>query len=154
MATVEAFLDAVDANGFTPAASAPFNDTIAARYDGVRDYIVAHYRLNQRATDPTGYWAEARALSQLSDPLKSLMSAWFTGADMAALIEQMGIGRYYSAISWHCLMAGYGTFPDDARLVPAGPDIERIDMLKIDDFLDRCALNFRPHLTHLPGQPN
>ncbi|WP_426257457.1 tryptophan halogenase family protein [Sphingomonas sp. DC1600-2] len=150
MATVEAFLDAVDANGFTPAASAPFNEAIAARYDGVRDYIVAHYRLNQRGTDPTGYWAEARALAQLSDPLKALMSAWFTGADMAALVEQMGIGRYYNAISWHCLMAGYGTFPDEHRLVPAGPDIERIDLHKIDDFLDRCALNFRPHLTHLP----
>lgn len=150
MATVEAFLDAVDADGFTPAARAPFNHKIAARYDGVRDYIVAHYRLNQRTQDPLGYWAEARAMPHLSDTLKGLMSAWFTGADMAALVEQTGIARYYSAISWHCLMAGYGTFPDDDRLVAPGPDIERIDMARIDDFLDRCALNFRPHLTHLP----
>ena len=150
IATVEAFLDAVDADGFTPAARDPFNTRIAARYDGVRDYIVAHYRLNQRGQDSTGYWAEARSVPHLSDTLKGLMSAWFTGADMAALVEQTGIARYYSAISWHCLMAGYGTFPDDARLTPPGPDVERIDMARIDDFLNRCALNFRSHTTHLP----
>ncbi|MEG3125444.1 tryptophan halogenase family protein [Sphingomonas sp. GB1N7] len=150
IATVEAFLDAVDKDGFTPAARDPFNIRIAERYDGVRDYIVAHYRLNQRHDDPTGYWAEARAVSDLSGTLKGLMSAWFTGADMAAMIDPAGIGRYYSAISWHCLMAGYGTFPDDARLVPAGGDIAPIDVAVIDDFLNRCALNFQPHLTRLP----
>uniref|UniRef100_UPI0035CBEE31 tryptophan halogenase family protein n=1 Tax=uncultured Sphingomonas sp. TaxID=158754 RepID=UPI0035CBEE31 len=149
LATLEAFIGAVDADGFTPAARAPFNARIAERYDGVRDYIVAHYRLNQRSNDPTGYWAEARAVTP-SDTLKALMSAWFTGADLAATIDQAGIGRYYSAISWHCLMAGYGTFPDAARLVPAGPDIDSIDMPRITDFLDRCASNFRPHLDHLP----
>jgi hypothetical protein len=149
IATLEAFLDAVDADGFTEAARAPFNAKVAARYDGVRDYIVAHYRLNQRSDDPTGYWAQARAVMP-SDTLKGLMSAWFTGADLAAAIDQAGIARYYSAISWHCLMAGYGTFPDDARLVPPGPDIDRIDMPKIDDFLQRCARNFRPHRDHLP----
>ncbi|WP_242140145.1 tryptophan halogenase family protein [Sphingomonas sp. TREG-RG-20F-R18-01] len=149
IATVEAFLDAVDADGFTAKARTPFNARIAARYDGVRDYIVAHYRLNQRLSDPHGYWAAARAVEP-SDMLKRIMSAWFTGADLAAEIDALDIGRYYNAISWHCLLAGYGTFPDDARLVPPGAEIERIDMARIDDFLRRCALNFRPHHTHLP----
>lgn len=149
IATVEAFLDAVDAHGFTEAARAPFNARIAARYDGVRDYIVAHYRLNQRHADPHGYWAAARAVEP-SDTLKRVMSAWFTGADLAAEIDQLGIDRYYNAVSWHCLFAGYGTFPEDARLVPPGPDIDRIDMARIDDFLRRCALNFHPHNTRLP----
>ncbi len=149
IATVEAFLDAVDQGGTTPDARAGFNAQIAARYDGVRDYIVAHYRLNQRHDDPVGYWADARAVTP-SDSLKALMSAWFTGADMAATIDQAGLSRYYSAISWHCLMAGYGTFPNDARLVPPGTDIAPIDMPRIDDFLTRCALNFAPHDQRLP----
>ncbi|WP_267396678.1 MULTISPECIES: tryptophan halogenase family protein [unclassified Sphingomonas] len=150
IATVEAFLDAVEARGMTAEARNGFNARIAERYDGVRDYIVAHYRLNQHHDDPTGYWAEARAVSGLSDTLRALISAWFTGADMAAAVEAGGIGRYYSAISWHCLMAGYGTFPDSARLVPPGPDIDRVDMAGIDDFLTRCALNFVAHDRHLP----
>ncbi len=149
IATVEAFLDAVDRGGTMPENRTAFNATIAARYDGVGDYIVAHYRLNQRNDDPVGYWAEARAVTP-SDSLKGLMSAWFTGADMAAAIDQAGLGRYYSAISWHCLMAGYGTFPDAARLVPPGADIDRIDMARIDDFLTRCARNFDAHDRHLP----
>ncbi len=149
IATVEAFLDAVDADGFTAKARTPFNARIAARYDGVRDYIVAHYRLNQRHDDPHGYWAAARAVEP-SDTLKRVMSAWFTGGDLAAEIERLDLGRYYSAISWHCLFAGYGTFPEDARLVAPGPDIDRIDMARIDDFLSRCARNFQPHQTHLP----
>lgn len=150
IATVEAFLDMVDTGGLTPDTRAAFNARTAARYDGVRDYIVAHYRLNQRHDDPTGYWAQARAVDALSDDLKALMSAWFTGADMAALIDARGLGRYYSATSWHCLMAGYGTFPDDARLIPPGPDIAPVDMARIDDFLSRCALNFGAHDALLP----
>ena len=150
IATVEAFLGAVDRDGLTASTRDPFNARIAARYDGVRDYIVAHYRLNQRHDDPTGYWAEARAIQGLSHDLKALMSAWFTGTDMNAVIDDAGIAQYYSAISWHCLMAGYGTFPEDARLVAPGPDIDRIDMARIDDFLSRCALNFPPHTDHLP----
>ncbi|TXC71368.1 tryptophan 7-halogenase [Sphingomonas ginsenosidivorax] len=150
IATVEAFLDMVDASGATPETRTAFNTRIAARYDGVRDYIVAHYRLNQRHDDPTGYWAQARAIDALSDDVKALMSAWFTGADLTAVIDRAGLSRYYSAISWHCLMAGYGTFPDDARLVPPGPDIDPVDMPRIDDFLNRCALNFRPHAPYSP----
>ncbi|MET3826223.1 2-polyprenyl-6-methoxyphenol hydroxylase-like FAD-dependent oxidoreductase [Sphingomonas sp. PvP055] len=149
IATVEAFLDAVDADGFTEAARAPFNARIAARYDGVRDYIVAHYRLNQRHSDPHGYWAAARSVEP-SDMLKRVMSAWFTGADLVAEIDRLDIARYYNAISWHCLLAGYGTFPEDARLVAPGPEIDRIDMDRIDDFLRRCALNFPPHHARLP----
>lgn len=152
IATVEAFCAMIDQGGATPEVRTAFNARIAARYDGVRDYIVAHYRLNQRRDDPTGYWGEARAVDALSDDLKMLMSAWFTGADMVAAIDREGLARCYSAISWHCLMAGYGTFPDDARLVPPGADIDMIDMIDmttIDDFLTRCATNFRSHDTRL-----
>jgi hypothetical protein len=149
IATVEAFLDMVDQGGATNAVRTAFNTRIAARYDGVRDYIVAHYRLNQRHEDPTGYWAEARKVEALSDDLKMLMSTWFTGADMVAAIDRAGLDRYYSAISWHCLFAGYGTFPDAARLIPPAADIDPIDLAKIDDFLTRCASNFRSHASRL-----
>ncbi|HXH15934.1 MAG TPA: tryptophan halogenase family protein [Sphingomonas sp.] len=149
IATVEAFLDMVDAAGTTDATRTAFNARIAARYDGVRDYIVAHYRLNQRHEDPTGYWAEARAVEPLSDDLKMLMSTWFTGGDLIAAIDRRDLARYYSAISWHCLFAGYGTFPDLARLGPPGADIDPVDMIRIDDFLTRCATNFAPHASRL-----
>lgn len=149
IATVEAFLHGIDEGGTTNAVRTAFNTRIAARYDGVRDYIVAHYRLNQRHDDPTGYWADARAVEPLSDDLKMLMSTWFTGGDLAAAIDRAGLARYYSSISWHCLFAGYGTFPDAARLSSPGADIDRVDMARIDDFLTRCASNFGSHASRL-----
>ncbi|MGK3865274.1 tryptophan 7-halogenase, partial [Enterococcus faecium] len=47
-ATVEGFIDAWQAGNFTPHHRDAFNATIAARYEGIRDYIVCHYRVNQR----------------------------------------------------------------------------------------------------------
>jgi 2-polyprenyl-6-methoxyphenol hydroxylase-like FAD-dependent oxidoreductase len=146
-ATVEGFIDAYEGGGFTPQHRARFNAEIAARYEGIRDYIVCHYRVNQRSG--TDYWRANAANQSLSDNLKAVLTAWFTGADLAAEIERLGIGGYYSALSWHCLLAGYGTFPDDARLKPPGDDVRTVDMARIDDFTRRCALNFTDHKTLL-----
>ena len=142
-ATVESFIDAHDRGGAGERAA--FNARIAARYDGIRDYIVAHYRLNQR-TD-TEYWRDNAANANLSDSLRGVMTAWFTGADLAAEIERQGIADYYAPISWGALLAGYGTFPADARLRPAPAGA--FGMAGIDDFVARCGSNFPDHAAAL-----
>jgi tryptophan 6-halogenase len=142
-ATVEGFIDAYDKGGMTSKHAATFNDSIALRYDGIRDYIVAHYRLNQR-TD-SDYWRENTANNNLSDNLKTIMTAWFTGADLAQEIARLDIGRYYSSLSWHCLLAGYGTFPPDHKLIAAEEELEMADMDKIDSFIAGCVQNFGSH---------
>ena len=140
-ATVEGFLAAHDAG--TDEAKATFNTALNARYDGIRDYIVCHYRMNRR-TD-SAYWRDAARVETLSGNLKAVMTAWFTGADLEAEIARLGIGSYYPSLSWHCLLAGYGTFPQDAKLRPPEPDLPLADMARIDDFIARCARNFGDH---------
>lgn len=140
LATVEGFVSAYEDGGFTPAHRDRFNARIARRYEGVRDYIVAHYRLNQRADTP--FWRDNAGNQKLSDSLKALMTCWFTGGDLVAEIERQDIGGYYAPLSWTCLLAGYGAFPDQARLRPAS---DRVDLPAIDLLLDKCLLNFRPH---------
>jgi flavin-dependent dehydrogenase len=140
-ATVEGFIKAWAAGGFTPEHRAAFNGSIAVRYEGIRDYIVCHYRVNRRTDSP--YWRDNAANDHLSDSLKSIMTCWFTGGDLEREIAEQGIAGYYAAASWHCLLAGYGNFPDDARLRP--PAAPGADMAAIDDFTRRCALNFRDH---------
>jgi glycine/D-amino acid oxidase-like deaminating enzyme len=142
-ATVEGFIGAMDQGGFAPVYRADFNARIGARYDGIRDYIVCHYRVNGR-TD-TQYWRENAANQNLSDNLKAVMTSWFRGEDLGQTIDELGIGKYYSSLSWHCLLAGYGVFPDDAKIKPPGDDIQKLDMAKLDEFLRRCALNFSDH---------
>ena len=50
-------------------------------------------------------------------------------------------------MSWHCLLAGYGQFPDAAKLRPPEPGLPVIDMARIDRFISGCALNFTDHAT-------
>jgi tryptophan 6-halogenase len=140
-ATVEGFIAARDSD--EAEARDRFNDALNARYDGIRDYIVCHYRVNQR-TD-TAYWRDNAANQALSPNLKAVMTAWFTGADLEAEIARLGIGGYYPALSWHCLLAGYGTFPDDARLSPPEAGLHFADLTETEDFIARCARNFDDH---------
>ncbi len=144
-ATVEGFLVAHDAGD--AAAREDFNTRLNARYDGIRDYIVCHYRLNQRSD--TAYWRDNAANQNLSDNLKAVMTAWFTGADLEAEIARLGIGNYYAPLSWHCLLAGYGQFPDAAKMRPPEPDLPISDMAVIDDFIERSARNFTDHAAHV-----
>lgn len=56
-ATLESFVGHYADGGFTPKHRDAFNANIAARLEGIRDYIVAHYRLTGRAD--TAYWRDA-----------------------------------------------------------------------------------------------
>jgi 2-polyprenyl-6-methoxyphenol hydroxylase-like FAD-dependent oxidoreductase len=143
MATVERFLDTVDAQGMTEDARAAFNQRIAWRYEGIRDYIVCHYRAAQRRD--TDYWRDATGHDELSDSLKAIFTAWFTGNDLAEEVARQQIEGCYSAISWHCLLAGYGNFPDPAKLKPAEPGLRTSDMGEILAFVQGCASNYPPH---------
>ena len=136
-ATVERFIAAYAEGGFGPARRDAFNAAIARRYEGIRDYIVAHYRLNRR-TD-SDYWRDNAANDRLSDDLKAIMTAWFTGGDVGAVVAARDLADYYAPMSWEVLLAGYGTFPDAARLRAVAPPV---DLRGVDDFLDRCLLNF------------
>ncbi|MEH3159631.1 MAG: tryptophan 7-halogenase [Sphingomonas taxi] len=140
-ATVEGFIAAHD-TGTRDA----FNAAIARRYEGVRDYIVAHYRLNRR---DGAFWRDNAANDHLSDDLKAIMTAWFTGRDVAEVIAARDLGGYYAPMSWEVLLAGYGTFPDTARLRPAPPVA---DLAGVDAFLDGCLINFPDHQAALDGQ--
>jgi 2-polyprenyl-6-methoxyphenol hydroxylase-like FAD-dependent oxidoreductase len=142
-ATVEGFIQSFEDGGLTNKHAAAFNENIGRRYDGIRDYIVAHYRMNQR-TD-SDYWRDNAANQCLSDNLKSVMTAWFTGADLSAEIHNLDIGRYYSSLSWHCLLAGYGTFPPDAKLMASTEGMDLADMNQIDHFISGCVQNFPSH---------
>ena len=138
IATVESFLDAWDEDRRDQ-----FNAAIARRYEGIRDYIVCHYRTALKSD--SDYWRDAAKLDTLSDSFKGLLTAWFTGADLEQEVLRQDIARYYPPMSWHCMLAGYGNFPEPSLLKPPGPDISPIDMADVDRFVAGCAMNFPTH---------
>jgi len=142
MATVEGFFEAVEARGMADDARDAFNNDIAHRYEGIRDYIVCHYRAAQRRD--TDYWRDATGHDELSNSLKSIFTCWFTGGDLVEELARQQIEGCYPAISWQCLLAGYGNFPDPGKLVPPD-DVEVADMDFIRAFVDGCASNYPSH---------
>ncbi len=140
IATALDFMQAFEAGGFTPEHRDQFNRQTAARYDGIRDYIVGHYRLNQR-TD-TDYWRANAANQNLSDGLKAMMTAWFTHKDVGACNAEVFDQQYYSNASWHCLFAGYGTFPPAEKVQPLPQQLKAADMESVQNTLSVSATNF------------
>ena len=124
-----------------------FNADIGARYDGIRDYLVGHYRLAGRRDTP--YWRDSTSNDRLSDSLKRVITAWFTCEDIAQEVAQQGIDGYYPAMSWHAMLAGYGNFPASAKMRPPAPDEPRPDMAAVDRFVGGCAMNFPSHAAAL-----
>jgi len=144
-------VDVLERGDFGEAAQAAFNDGLNARVDGERDYIVLHYKCNTR-TD-TEYWRANAANGALSEPLQALLRAWLSARPIAPDIDSGRIGIGYATLSWYCLLAGVGLFPevDPARTASsrdAGGDLEGID-----DLVRRGTLNFPDHRAWLSDIP-
>jgi len=139
--TIEGFIEAYTRGGFGPEHRDAFNREINARFEGVRDYIVCRYRMNTRVD--TEYWRDCAANDRISDALRQVLACWFAGGDLVAEIARLGIGLWFGELSWHCLLGGYGLYPEATR--PATAREFRFDIAKISEFIDRCTLNFPGH---------
>ncbi|KQM12907.1 tryptophan halogenase [Sphingomonas sp. Leaf24] len=138
LGTVEQFIRHYRDGGCTDRHRAAFNTVAAERMDGVRDYIVAHYKLNTR-TD-TDYWRANAANEALPDPLLHILDRWFRRGDIAEELARQGQRSHFGNLSWHCLLAGYGAFPavSEARR----DDMDFYAARTVSAFLEGCSLNF------------
>ena len=149
--TAASLVDALEKGDLGEAAQAAFNDGINARFEGTRDYIVTHYKTNTR-TD-TEYWRANAANAALSEQLRRLLGAWLSSRPIAPGIDSGAIGRSYPTLSWYCLLAGVGLFPDAASLRPPTPREGRFDLEGVDNLLERSAVNFPDHRACLRDIP-
>lgn len=139
IATALEFVRACERGDYTAVHRDAFNRQANARYEGIRDYIVAHYRMNQRGD--TDYWRANRANQHLSDELKAMMTAWYTHGDIAQANAAAYGEPTYSTASWHALFAGYGCFPDPSKMQSVGEDGQR-SLAEVDAILSACEQNF------------
>ncbi len=140
--SLELFMREVDESGGDHNGRDRFNARIGERFERVRDYIVAHYKLNTR--DDGDYWRANRDNDELSDSLRHILDVWYRGEDLFAEIQRQDLESHFGALSWHCLLAGYGAFPDVAPRQPGRGDLYKEK--HVEEFLAGCALNFQPHL--------
>lgn len=145
--TVDLFMGHFEQGDFTARHRAAFNATISERIERVRDYIVAHYKLNTR--DDSDYWRANRANDVLSDPLLHILDTWYRRGDLAAHLVEHPHASHFASASWHCLLAGYGAFPPATAALRADVDFHAAQGL--DAFLHGCALNFPQQADALDG---
>ncbi len=149
--TAAAFVEALEKGDLGETARTAFNDRVNAQFENTRDYIVTHYKTNTR-TD-TEYWRANAANTNLSEPLTRLLSTWLASRPIAPGLENGTFGRGYPAMSWYCLLAGVGLFPEDERLREPTPKEAKYDLASIDNLLERSALNFPDHRACLADIP-
>jgi hypothetical protein len=88
----------------------------------------------------------------LSDRLLRILQIWTSGKNLSEEIERQQIPTSYTARSWYCLLSGYGYYPDLRQSPDNEPIAQRIDMTEIDEYVWRCALNFRSQNEQLQFQ--
>ena len=140
--TVYRFMDIVAADGgFGGEGRGLFNQKVNEEFESVRDYIVAHYVLNSRRD--TAYWVQNAQNPNISPTLRQILELWTSGQNLSHAIESKKIRSSYTPRSWYCLLAGYGYYPDVKPELDESEMRHKIDMAEVDEFVRRCALNFR-----------
>ncbi len=147
--TVELFMDAYAKADFTDRHRAEFNGKVHERFERVRDYIVAHYKLNTR--EDSDYWKANRENLNLSESLRHILDVWYRRGDLSEEIQRQKLESHFGTLSWHCLLSGYGAYPAAADEQPGTGDLYAEQ--GVADFLSRCALNFGDHRRDLERFP-
>jgi hypothetical protein len=141
---IESFINRFNAGRFSAGSRDDYNSRMCEYFGQVHDYIAAHYKLNTR-TD-TDYWRANRDNMQLPNSLPGILDAWYRLKDIGEIIKKNGTSQFDSR-SWHCLLAGYGSFPDVVKGRPEKGDGYHDQNLH--KFFQGCALNFAPHRENL-----
>jgi len=159
--TIENFIEAYSAINFTDSTVSTnqieqyqnqFNDKLNARFEGIRDYIVAHYRLSDRSD--TEYWRRNSNNPNISNDLKKIVQCWLKGDDLNKALIQPGMVSFYPPVSWHAILSGYGVFPTTNDKLAFNAQAHKYDLAHIDQFISRSALNFIDHQTFLNKMSN
>ncbi len=142
---LEIFMDRYESAGFAAKHRDEYNRLIDDRFERVRDYIVAHYKLNTR--DDSEYWRANRNNMAMSDLLRHVLDAWYRRRDLGEELRRRKIQSHFTNLSWHCLLSGYGAYP--ALAEDQSSRIDHYVESKVAQYLARCALNFDSHATNL-----
>lgn len=137
---IELFIEDFERGNFTQKFQDNYNSIITKRFESVRDYIVAHYKLNTIVDN--SYWFANQENSNISDDLQCILMKWQQNEDLLSLLPTLQNESHFSIASWHCLFAGYGIFSPASNNQPSGQH-DMFVLNKLDSFFSRCLLNFR-----------
>lgn len=108
--TIETFIEQFEAGGFSDRYRDKVNTRVNHIFDGVRDYIFAHYKVNDR--HDSEYWIANRENKKGNDLLATeFIRVWDKGGDFIGALNAHKGKLVYSHTSWVALLAGVGRYP-------------------------------------------
>ncbi|MFB1035471.1 MAG: tryptophan 7-halogenase, partial [Sinobacterium sp.] len=110
--TLEEFIKAYSNDQDQIAQQKSFNDNVNHMIEGVRDYIVTHYKVNSKSNSP--YWKKCRDHAAISDNLSALLKAWGDPELFEDELEKQQDLLVYLRPSWYVILAGMGLFPEQS----------------------------------------
>lgn len=141
--TITRFMKHYENGSYSNKFEGVFNKEINAKFDGVRDYIVCHYKANQRKD--TDYWRDNAANTNLSESLNKILHLWWNSKDFSKDMYMNNLVGSYQPKSWACLLAGHGVFPPLNSNTLGEQYGSPHDLGQVTDFIRRCGLNFKKH---------
>ncbi len=141
--TIAQFIQCYEQGKGTDQYQQAFNKDINARFDGIRDYVVCHYQVNQR--NDTVYWQDRGNNPHTSDTLNRILYLWNHSKDFTADLHKYNLWGSYQPKSWACLLAGYGVFPSKNLDPTINYQSSEQELHGVNDFIRRCGMNFKKH---------
>lgn len=144
--TAAIFAKAYQDGEFTAELRDQVNKRLVDMFDGIKDYIVAHYKTSSR--QDTLYWRDNQeGLNEISPSLKQLLSCWYSGKDLKQEIFNQNIAQFYTPMSWYSLLSGMGLFPN-----PNGYEsVADKQLLELKSYYEKCCMNYKSHADILFG---
>ena len=140
-------LDLFPARDIHPQLVSRFNDEMNLLYEGIRDFLVAHYKVTERDDSP--YWDHCRTMS-IPDSLQAKLELFKARGEVRPRGNEL-----FSETSWFAILYGQGLEPegyhpladsmaeDDLNLVLArirGAIRQRVaDLPSHQQFIERCC---------------
>jgi len=141
--TISQFMNCFQEGQGTNKYEEAFNNDINKRFDGIRDYVVCHYKMNQRIDNE--YWRDNATNNNISETLNRIIYLWQNSKDFSADMHKYKLMGSYQPKSWACLLAGYGVFPKNKNDHSIDYSTHQQELDGLSDFIRRCGLNFKNH---------
>ena len=139
--TVDTFMTRYEQGGFSARYRADFNDKVNLIFDGVKNYVFTHYKLNSRSD--TDYWINAREHTKLTPDLERILYTWDHGGDLLAELKSQAGRQVYSPTSWFCILAGMGRFAE--KLKKPKPNLQVYQAAAMRKFCASMLVHFPDH---------
>ncbi|MFC4701961.1 tryptophan halogenase family protein [Glaciecola siphonariae] len=141
--TIAQFIQLYQRGNFSNQFEDAFNLEINSKFDGIKDYVVCHYKANQRSD--TDYWRDNASNTKISDNLNKVLQLWKHSPNFVEDMNAHKLVDSYQAKSWACMLAGYGVFPEKQANTSVDYSAYHQEMAALDDFIRRCGMNFKQH---------